>query len=69
MRCGIHEGDSTLVPGLDQGVKAGGKADKMSLPAAHPLHPHSGRTTYHGIPAPKRNVMPLGHIDHLVKEE
>jgi hypothetical protein len=32
MRCGIHGGNPTRVTGLDQGLKAGGEPDKMSLP-------------------------------------
>jgi hypothetical protein len=61
MRRGIHRGNSTLVTGLDQRVRARGQSDRMSLSAAHPHSLTSRRTTYHGIPAPKRNVMALGY--------
>ena len=33
----------------------------MSLAAVAPYTLTSRRTTYHGIPAPKRNVTPLSH--------
>jgi hypothetical protein len=61
MRRGIDGGNSTLVTGLDQRVGASVRADKMSLSTAHPHSLTSRRTTYHGIPTPKRNVMPLGY--------
>jgi hypothetical protein len=60
MRCGLHGGNSTLVTGLDPRARASVQADKMSLTAARPHNPISRRTTYHGIPPPKRNVTPLG---------
>jgi hypothetical protein len=50
MRRSVHGGNSTLVSGLDQRVKAGGKPDTMSLSAARSYSLISGRTTYHGIP-------------------
>jgi hypothetical protein len=49
------------VSGLDQYVMASGATDTMSPLAARLYSPISGRTTYHGIPAPKRTVAPLGH--------
>jgi hypothetical protein len=61
MRCALHAGNSTLVTGLDQRVRASVKADKMSLSDARPYCLSSRRTSYHGIPAPKRNVTPLGY--------
>ena len=60
MRRGPHGGDSSLAKGLDQRVKASSESGKLSLsPAPHNCLT-SRRTTYHGIPPPKRNVTPRG---------
>jgi hypothetical protein len=61
MRCSIYGGKCSLASGVDQGAKGRGESDKMSLSAARPYILTSGRTTYHGIPAPNRNATPLRH--------
>jgi hypothetical protein len=63
MRCGIHRGNSSLVTRLAQRVGATGESDIMSLSAARPKCLSSGRTTYPGIPPPKRNATPLRHAE------
>jgi hypothetical protein len=40
MRRGLHGGNSALVTGLDQRVRASVRADIMSLSRAPPIHPH-----------------------------
>jgi hypothetical protein len=45
MRCGPHGGNSTLVTGLDQGVRASAESGKMSLSAPRHKCLSSGRTT------------------------
>jgi hypothetical protein len=45
MRCGLHGGNSTLVTGLDQRVRARAESDVMSLSALRDKCLSSGRTT------------------------
>jgi hypothetical protein len=45
MRYGVHRGNSTLVTGLDQGVRARAESDIMALSAARDKCLSSGRTT------------------------
>ena len=60
MRYGIRGGKPIIVRGLYQRVGPSDETDKMSLLAARPYTPISVRTTYHGIPTPKRTMTPPG---------
>jgi hypothetical protein len=55
------------VTGLDQRVQASRESDKLSLSAEPHYCLSSRRTTYHGIPAPQRNLTPLGHAALLTR--
>jgi hypothetical protein len=52
MRCGIHEGDSSLVTGLDQRARARLRADKMSLAATVHKAPLRGERPITEFPRP-----------------